>query len=56
MIQNLIKSVGIVFTFLLIAFLAIISMYLIYIFGIGLFIIGSIAIVFYFLQDLRNKR
>jgi uncharacterized membrane protein YdfJ with MMPL/SSD domain len=56
MIKNLFQSVGIVFTLLIIAAVAIVSMYMSYILGIGIVILTLIFITYHIVSTVRNHK
>lgn len=56
MITNLFQSVGVVFTILIIAAIALISMYISYIVGIGIVILTLIFIVYHSLSIIKKSR
>jgi hypothetical protein len=53
MITNLFQSIGVVFTLLIIAAIAIVSMYISYIVGIGIVILSLVFIVYHILSITR---
>lgn len=56
MITNLFQSVGIVFTILILAAIAIISMYLSYILGIGIVILTLLFIVYHIVSTVKSQK
>lgn len=56
MITNLFQSVGIVFTLLIIAVIAVISMYLSYLIGIGIVIITLVFITYHIVSTIRSHK
>jgi hypothetical protein len=56
MIANLLQSIGIVFTLLIIAFVVVISMYLSYIIGVSIVIIALIFITYHITSALKKNK
>ena len=56
MITNLFQSVGIVFTLLIIAAVAVVSMYISYILGIGIVILTLVFVVYHILSILKCRK
>ena len=56
MITNLFQSVGILFTILIIAAIAIVSMYLSYILGIGIVILTLLFIIYNILSTVKSQK
>jgi len=56
MITNLFQSIGIVFTLLILAAVAIVSMYLSYIIGIGIVILTLIFITYHIISIVRSHK
>lgn len=55
MITNLFQSIGVVFTLLIIAAVAIVSMYISYILGIGIVILTLVFITYHIISTLRKS-
>jgi hypothetical protein len=53
MITNLFQSVGVVFTILILAAVAIVSMYISYIVGIGIVILTLVFITYHIISTVR---
>lgn len=55
MITNLFQSIGVVFTLVIIAVIAVISMYFSYLIGIGIVLITLVFITYHILSVLKNR-
>jgi hypothetical protein len=56
MITNLFQSVGVVFTILILAAVAIVSMYISYIVGIGIVILTLVFITYHIVSTVRSHK